>query len=107
MRQKSLLLAIAIGALALTGCAASHDAPPVTESPDVSQAALPAQDLKNTVCPVSGDKVGDSTNTVVYDGKVYHVCCPDCHKDFQKDPKKYAAAVAADPLKYGVTTQPS
>jgi YHS domain-containing protein len=37
----------------------------------------------------------------VYDGNVYHLCCPDCHKDFEKDPAKYAKAVAADPAKFG------
>jgi len=33
----------------------------------------------------------------LYEGKVYHMCCPDCHKDFEKDPAKYAKAVAANP----------
>ncbi len=67
-------------------------------------AAVPAGgvDLHNTVCPVSGDKVGASKLTEVYDGKVYHLCCDDCPKDFKKDPQKYANAVAADPAKYGV-----
>jgi YHS domain-containing protein len=59
-------------------------------------------DLHNTVCPVSGEKVGDSKLTEVYKGKVYHFCCDDCPGDFKKDPEKYAKAVAADPAKYGV-----
>ncbi|HTK74180.1 MAG TPA: TRASH domain-containing protein [Gemmataceae bacterium] len=68
------------------------------------QPAVPpgAVDMHNTVCPVSGDKVGDSKYIGVYDNKVYHLCCDDCPKDFQKDPQKYANAVAADPVKYGV-----
>jgi YHS domain-containing protein len=67
-----------------------------------SSEVVSATDLKNTVCPVSNDKVGDSTNIVVYQGKAYHLCCDDCHKDFEKDPAKYAAMVQADPAKYGV-----
>ena len=61
----------------------------------------PVVDLGNTVCPVSGDKVGDSKLTEVYQGKVYHFCCDDCPKDFKKNPEKFAKAVAADPAKYG------
>jgi YHS domain-containing protein len=61
-----------------------------------------AVDLGNTVCPVSGDKVGDSKLTEIYKGKIYHFCCDDCPKDFKKDPEKFAKAVAADPIKYGV-----
>ena len=61
-----------------------------------------AVDLHNTVCPVSGDKVGDSKLTEIYQGKIYHLCCDDCPKDFKKNPEKFAKAVAADPAKYGV-----
>jgi YHS domain-containing protein len=61
-----------------------------------------AIDLNNTICPVSGDKVGDSKLTEVFDGKIYHFCCDDCPKQFVKDPEKYAKLVAADPAKYGV-----
>ena len=70
-----------------------------TSQPANQQAAV---DLHNTVCPVSGDKVGDSKLTEVYQGKVYHFCCDDCPKDFKKNPDKFAKAVAADPVKYGV-----
>ena len=59
-------------------------------------------DLHNTVCPVSGDKVEGSKLTETYDGKIYHLCCNDCPKDFKKNPRKYADQVAADPAKYGV-----
>jgi len=61
-----------------------------------------AVDLHNTVCPVSGDPVGGPKLTEVYNGKVYHFCCADCPKKFQQDPSRYAAAVNADPSKYGV-----
>ena len=76
----------------------SANAQPMSQSAN-QQAAV---DLHNTVCPVSGDKVGDSKLTEVYQGKVYHFCCDDCPKDFKKNPDKFAKAVAADPVKYGV-----
>ena len=112
MRREILSLAVlGIGALALCGCSTDHQSSAVPPAnPGSSEAAIPATDLKNTVCPVSGDKVGNSTDVVVYDGKVYHMCCPDCHNDFVKNPQKYSAMVTADPAKYGVagaTTQPS
>jgi YHS domain-containing protein len=75
------------------------NAPPATQPSTRPSAAV---DLRNTVCPVSNDKVGDSNLVEVYDGKIYHLCCPDCHNDFEKDPAKYAKAVAADPAKYGI-----
>jgi YHS domain-containing protein len=71
------------------------------DTPATNPTAEPI-DLKNTVCPVSGDKVGDSKLTETYDGKIYHLCCDDCPKAFKKDPAKYAKAVAADPSKYGI-----
>jgi len=97
------LLTAVVGTLALGGCSMHHDAPATQPvSSEMGNGAIAAIDMKNTVCPVSGDKVGDSTEVVIYDGKVYHMCCPDCHKEFMKDPQKYSAAVAADPAKYGV-----
>ena len=62
-----------------------------------------AIDLRNAICPVTGDKIEDSKNIAVYQGKIYHFCCSDCPKDFAKDPGKYAKMVAADPAKFGVT----
>jgi YHS domain-containing protein len=80
------------------GEGAGATAQPVSQ-PANQQAAV---DLHNTVCPVSGDKVGDSKLTEVYQGKIYHLCCDDCPKDFKKNPEKFSKAVAADPAKYGV-----
>jgi YHS domain-containing protein len=105
MQRKLFWAAVFTGSLALAGCNMNHDATSSAAPPSgsvSSSTALSATDLKNTVCPVSGDKVGDSTNVVVYQGKVYHMCCDDCHKDFEKDPSKYAAMIQADPAKYGV-----
>jgi YHS domain-containing protein len=97
--QSSILLAIA-AALTVGGLALGDASTPATQ-PATTQPAQ-AVDLGNTICPVSGDKVGDSKVVEVYEGKVYHLCCADCPKDFQKDPEKYAKAVQADPAKYGI-----
>jgi YHS domain-containing protein len=104
MLRKSLVTISAAAMLSLAACSSNSSStqPTAMAAP---QAAIPAEDLQNTICPVSGDKVGDSTNVVVYDGKVYHMCCPDCHKQFVQDPQKYADEVAADPTKYGVKQQ--
>ena len=83
----------------MSGMSMDSSAPPATQP---TTQPFEAVDLRNTVCPVSGDKVEDSKLVEIYDGKVYHLCCPDCHKDFEKDPAKYAAAVAANPAKYGI-----
>ena len=101
-------------ALTVAGCGHSSDnsgmssngkemAPMSSAQSGGQQAA--AVDLHNTVCPVSGDKVGSSELTETYDGKIYHLCCDDCVKPFKNEPGKYAKAVAADPAKYGVPTQ--
>jgi len=63
---------------------------------------IAAADVGNTVCPVTGEKVLDSKAVEIYDGKVYHFCCSDCNEEFEKDPAKFAKAVAADPAKYGI-----
>jgi YHS domain-containing protein len=87
------------------GCRHEGDDPKATGAsaePMTQSAKQNAVDLGNTVCPVSGDKVGDSKLTEVYQGKIYHFCCDDCPKDFKKDPDKFAKKVAADPAKYGV-----
>ena len=47
----------------------------------------------NTVCPVSGDKVGSLGRPVYaeYHGKKIAFCCKDCVKKFYKNPDKYGA----------------
>lgn len=109
MKQSFLSLTLAgfmcSSTLALAGDMSGMDMP--TTAPTSQPAADgTAVDLQNTVCPVSGEKVGDSKLTATYEGKIYHFCCEDCPKTFAKDPAKYAKAVAADPAKYGVKSNP-
>ena len=46
--------------------------------------------VKNAMCPLSGDKAKDKF-FYDYQGKRYHFCCPNCIKDFKKDPEEYIA----------------
>lgn len=106
--QRLIYPAIAAAALFTTAILFAGDVPGLNLPPNPPSATQPtsqptsAVDLRNTICPVSGDKVGTSDLVEVYAGKVYHLCCPDCHTDFEKDPNKYASAVAADPAKFGI-----
>jgi YHS domain-containing protein len=78
------LLALAV----ITAKADDKKAPPI---PD-----------KMTTCPVSGDKLGEMGKPFVfeYKGREVKLCCPDCKKDFDKDPAKYMKKIeAADKAK--------
>jgi YHS domain-containing protein len=102
-----VIVALSLGGLALgddmAGMNMAPSSQPTTRpSPQASTQPSAAIDLRNTICPVSGDKVGDSNLVEVYGGKVYHLCCPDCHKDIEKDPGKYVKAVTDDPAKFGI-----
>ena len=108
MQRNKLVFLTLAAAMGFAGLTLADDMAGMGIAPSSAPATQPttqpmqAVDLRNTVCPVSKDKVADSNLVEVYDGKVYHLCCPDCHKDFEKDPGKYAKAVAADPAKYGI-----
>ena len=99
----SVAAALGVASLVLADDMAGMNMPALP-APATQPSTQPTQavDLRNAICPVSGDKVADSNLVEVYEGKVYHLCCPDCHKDFEKDPAKYVKAVAVDPAKYDV-----
>jgi len=103
LRASFVLTGIFGAGLLVAGCAEHshhhHDHHATTMEAAATSSAV---DLHNTVCPVSGDEVGKSDLTEEYNGKIYHLCCDDCPKDFKKDPQKYAARVDANPTKYGV-----
>lgn len=52
--------------------------------------APPKPDLLTT-CPVSGDKLDEMGKpyVLVYQGQEVKLCCPNCKKDFDKDPAPY------------------
>jgi YHS domain-containing protein len=62
---------------------------------DEKKAALIPDKL--TTCPVSGDKLGEMGKPYVmeYKGREVKLCCPDCKKDFEKEPAKYMKKIEA------------
>jgi type II secretory ATPase GspE/PulE/Tfp pilus assembly ATPase PilB-like protein len=47
-----------------------------------------------TVCPVSGDKLGDTAVDVLYGNKLVRMCCPDCKGELAKDPERVMQKLA-------------
>lgn len=66
---------------------------------EVVAKAYPAEknvDLKNTVCPLMTEKIGDSKEKVTIMGRTIHLCCDDCTADAKKAPIA-TLAVATNP----------
>jgi YHS domain-containing protein len=59
------------------------------KSEEKSKTKLKPYKLKN--CIVSGDKLGEMGDPVVYEyeGREIKFCCKSCIKDFKKEPAKY------------------
>ena len=56
-------------------------------------------EVPNKICPVSHEQVGKDGMVpykVTYKGKVYHLCCKMCVKNFNKDPEKYVKIMEAE-----------
>ena len=105
MKSHSIVLGAVLG-LGFAGLVAADDmsGAPTTQPATAAPTTRPflVEDVKNTICPVSGDKIENSKLIEVYNGKAYHLCCPDCEAAFENHPDRFAAAVAADPAKYGI-----
>jgi YHS domain-containing protein len=67
----------------------------VPKPPEAAPAAAASAKPINTVCPVSGKPVV-LPNTLAFEGKTVGFCCDKCPKEFEKDPKKFAANIKAD-----------
>ncbi len=94
-------------------CEASFKADPSKYLEKVDAAivkAAPTYPMEN--CLVMGDeKLDDSAKTVVYQNRVYKLCCKKCVARFSKDPAKYAkeyeaAIIAKQKPTYKATTCP-
>jgi YHS domain-containing protein len=65
-----------------------------------------------TTCMVSGDKLGGEMGKpvdLIYENRLVRFCCPDCIKDFKKDPSLYigklnAAVIAQQGPTYPLST---
>jgi YHS domain-containing protein len=92
MKKSILVLLCAMCVCVGLGVASSaylraEDATPATQPSDAPPNSKPF----NTKCPVTGEDVDASVQTVKYDGKIYGFCCADCVGTFKKDPAKYAS----------------
>ncbi|MGP8201427.1 MAG: hypothetical protein ACLQU4_18200 [Limisphaerales bacterium] len=52
-------------------------------------------------CLVSGDKIGEmgKPTSIIYKGQEIKFCCPDCVKDFKKDPDTFLKKLAEEEKK--------
>src|SRR6266567_7226212 len=80
--------------LMLTGAALVALATITATAEDKKPAPIPD---KLTTCPVSGDKLGEMGKPYImeYKGREVKLCCPDCKKDFEKDPAKFMKKIEA------------
>jgi YHS domain-containing protein len=87
--MKKMILTLCV-ALAISAIAAD---PPNSKGGKTAQSSGAKIESINTICPVSGDEVGELGKPVYveYKGKKIGFCCKDCRKDFEKDPEKFAA----------------
>jgi YHS domain-containing protein len=85
------------------------------ESPNTSSSAAKKSKterlivVNNTVCPVSGDTIGDDMGPgekIVYKGHQLNLCCKKCIKQFNQDPDKYLKK-AIDSAKKASPTAPA
>lgn len=70
--------------------------PSAGRAEDTNAVSSAKPDLLKT-CPVSGEKLGEMAppTIIVYKGQEVKFCCPDCKKDFDKDPAKYLKKIRA------------
>ncbi|MGD0744672.1 MAG: hypothetical protein ABSA45_05915 [Verrucomicrobiota bacterium] len=89
MKKLKVLVAIALAVPFLTS--------PFTGLADNTNSVAPAKPDLLATCPVSGDKLGEMGKPYifVYQGQEIKLCCPNCKKDFDKDPAKYVAKIRA------------
>lgn len=75
-------------ALVLGGCA---------EDSGSKQTAAGVKPYPLTTCVVSGEKLGSMGDPVVFvhSGQEIKLCCKNCRADFDKDPGKFMAKLAA------------
>ena len=80
----------------------------LADVPKAHQTAYPVvDDVKNTVCPVSGEPIGKDAAAVVLQQRRFQVCCEGCVAGAQKDAQVVLAKLAEPKLvDVGNTTCP-
>ncbi len=87
MKILKTLTAAALAVTVLTG-------PFVALAGDEKPASKPKPYTLKT-CIVSGEKLGEMGKpfAFTYEGREIKLCCPDCQKDFKKNPAKYVKKI--------------
>ena len=87
MKKLKVLTASALALSVLTG-------PFVAFAGDEKPATKPKPYTLKT-CIVSGEKLGGMGKPFIftYEGREIKLCCPDCQKDFKKNPAKYVKKI--------------
>lgn len=86
---------------------AEHNKEGATEKSQVSAEGKEAEEVGNTICPVSGEKIDEKTKVVYeYKGKIYAFCCQVCLEEFKKDPEKYIERMEKGRSDGGTQEQP-
>ncbi|MFA6107869.1 MAG: hypothetical protein WDA75_03780 [Candidatus Latescibacterota bacterium] len=85
--------------LCCASCAAKFDADPQAGLQKLDERIIAAQkpEYPLTLCPVSGEKLGEMGEPVdyVYDNQLIRFCCPACVADFTKQPAVYMGRLQA------------
>lgn len=102
-RLFSIIVCVAAPALCTVACEKKSEpvkpaAPAKSEGetkPQITQAQRDAYPLKT--CVVTGEKIGGHGDPyeILYKGQLVRFCCDGCLEDFNKEPEKYMAKIAA------------
>jgi YHS domain-containing protein len=89
--KKTLVIITTLAMLAGTSLMAQTNAPADGAKPPVKPYPL-------KTCLVSGEKLGEMGKpaVIIYKGQEIKFCCPDCIKDFNKDPDKFLKKMAEE-----------
>ena len=57
-----------------------------------------AEEVNNTLCPVSGKPIGSMGDGVshTYNGKTYKLCCAGCINAFKENPEEYISKISTN-----------
>jgi YHS domain-containing protein len=95
--MRALMLLVVVSLFA--GCASTKSAEGSSSAPVAAAVKKPGEATvgDTTTCPVSGEAftIAADSPKVEHAGKTYYFCCDDCVADFQKDPAKFLAKLAA------------
>ena len=87
--------AVLLGSVAMSTTGCKSGACCDMKSKGAKSASVKPYPLKT--CIVSGEKLGEMGEPVVFvhEGQEIKLCCKNCRKDFDKEPAKYLAKLAA------------